>query len=421
MTAASPTMSSHSADAPPVAATPAAEDPSERRRAAPWVVSTYFAEGLPYTLVHLVVAQEYLTAIDVNARTIGLTSLLHLPWHFKFVWSPLLDRYGTMKKWQIGAQLCIAVSLLFAAYFASRNAVSPVLVVLLAMSVMAATNDVAIDAFYMRVLSKGAQVSLTGPRIAAYRAAMLAGRGGLVMLAGVFGWGAALVAGAGVMAASALGHAALLPQDKKDEQAARVGWDIIRTFFSKPGVAWSIGLLLTFRAGDALMFAMNAKFLKDLGLGTVERGLYNGTLGTLASMAGAMLGAAMVARRGLERALVPIALLQGFAILLYVALAAARPPLGVIAAVVIVEQLVAGIGLAAFLVFIVRLCEGTHQTKHFAFASAIMSLAVTGAGTASGFLLESVGFTVFFTLAFAAAIPGMVLAWVVSRGLARAP
>jgi PAT family beta-lactamase induction signal transducer AmpG len=84
----------------------------------------------------------------------------------------------------------------------------------------------------------------------------------------------------------------------------------------------------------------------------------------------------------------------------------------------VVEQLVAGIGTSAFVVFILRLCGGAHKATHFAFATAVMSVAGTIAGSLSGFLLEAVGFPWFFTLAFVASWPGVALAHVVVRKLA---
>ncbi len=160
---------------------------------------------------------------------------------------------------------------------------------------------------------------------------------------------------------------------------------------------------------------MNSKLLASLGLDTAARGVVNGGFGTAASIAGSMIGGAWVARRGLERALPTIALVQSVAILLYVALAVVRPPIAAVAVCVVVEQLVAGIGTAAFVVFLLRLCDGPHKATHFSFATAVMSLAGTVAGSSSGFLLEAVGYPWFFTFAFAASLPGVALSRLVAR------
>ena len=118
-------------------------------------------------------------------------------------------------------------------------------------------------------------------------------------------------------------------------------------------------------------------------------------------------------RLGLERTLKPISILQSAAIPLYAWLAWTRPGIAAITAVVLVEQFVAYAGSAAFMVFIMRRCSGEYKASHFAIGSALMSVAGTLVGASSGFLAERVGFTVFFLLAFAASIPGVLLSrWV---------
>jgi PAT family beta-lactamase induction signal transducer AmpG len=391
----------------------AAATPSTPRAFA-WVFSTYFAEGLPYSIVHQVIAQQYFTDIGLSFSALGLTALLHTPWNVKFAWAPLVDRVGTAKRWLVGAQLILAVLLVGASFLAAQSAVMPMALLLVAMAFVAATNDIAIDAYYMRALAKGQQASLTGVRVMAYRAALLAGNGGLVMIAGTLGWSYALRVGALFLALDAVAHAALLRTDPPGEARGLPIWDTVASFFRRPGIALSLAFILTFKAGDAMMFAMNAPLLKDLGLGTAERGFYYGVLGTSASVVGSLVGG-VVASRGLGRWLTPVAIVQSLAILLYVVLAAYRPSLPVIASIVIVEQLVAGIGSSVFVVFILRLCDGAHKATHFAFGTALMSVAVTGAGSVSGFVLERVGFTYLFVIAFLVSIPGVLLAPLVSR------
>ncbi len=376
------------------------------------MLSTYLAEGLPYSLVHQVVGQQYLTAIGTSAASLGLASLLHLPWNLKFLWSPLVDRRGTARMWHVSTLVVCAAVVGVLAFAVATGDLRLVTIGLVVLAFAAATNDIAIDTYYMRALDSQAQSAMSGPRIAAYRVALLLGNGALVTYAGVRGFSHALGLAAALLAATAVAHALLLPRRESVDAAPAAGGGlaIVRAFLDKPKVALAIAFLLTFRAGDALMFAMNSKLLASLGLDTAARGVVNGGFGTAASIAGSMLGGLWVARRTLERSLFPIAALQSVAILLYVGLAAFRPSLPVIAACVVTEQLVAGIGTSAFVVFILRLCDGPHKATHFSFATAVMSLAGTVAGSASGFLLEAVGYPLFFALAFVASLPGVVLA-----------
>ena len=163
-----------------------------------------------------------------------------------------------------------------------------------------------------------------------------------------------------------------------------------------------------------MMFAMSSKLLDHLGVTLAARGDLN-AIGGAAGIAGSLAGGVVIARLGLRRTLAPIALGQGLAILLYVAIAARAPSSFWIHAAVIAERVVEGIGSAALVVFLMRRCAGEDRASHFAIATAAKSLAATGLGSASGVLLASLGYPAFFALAYVAAIPGIVLARIVPK------
>jgi PAT family beta-lactamase induction signal transducer AmpG len=378
------------------------------------VASTYFGEGLPYSMVHQV-AQELFTSFGASLSAIGHTALYGLAWNFKFTWSPLVDVYGTTRRWVIGAQILLGFALLALAEPAQRGALGQVAWGLVLVSVLAATQDVAVDGFYLEALPQKQQAALSGLRVGAFRAAMLVGKGGLVILAGVAGgWRWSFVAAAAMMLLLGAAHAFFLPRPAVAATAMKKRFvQAFVSYFRQPGVALGLAFILTYRAGDAMMFAMGSPFLRDFGFGTAARGVVSGLAGTTCSIGGAMLGGMVIAKLGLERTLRPIAIVQSLAILIYAWLAWARPGWTAVVASVLVEQVAAGIGTAALMVFLMRRCSGEYKASHFAVGSALMSLATTVAGTVSGDIAERIGFFRFFLLAFAASIPGVVLSFFV--------
>lgn len=411
--------------APPREAAEASPAPAEgqegaakedARRGAPWAVTTYFAEGLPFSLVHQVSA-ELFTAVGASLVAVSYTSFYGAAWNLKFLWSPLVARYGTLRRWIVAVELLTALALAAASARAGEANIAPVAIALVAVAFLGATQDIAVDGYYLAALDKKAQTVLSGTRVAAYRAALLVGKSGLVVLAGWVSWRVSFLAAAAMMAALAIGHRLLLRPLRGSEEAAAPGVkgaarafaDSFRTFLQKPDVALVIAFILTFKAGDALLFNMSVPFLKSLGLDTQMRGLLSAP-SLVASIAGTWIGGVWIARTSLSRTLAPIAALQAIAIPLYSALAVLRPPFWGIAAAVSVEQLIAGLGNAALLVFLMRRADGEHRTAHFAIGSALMSVPVTLAGLVSGHLAEALGFTKFFLVAFIAAVPGVLLA-----------
>lgn len=381
---------------------------------APWVLSLYFAEGLPFSVVRQV-SSQFFTSAGASLPAIGSTSLYGLAWNLKLLWSPLVDRYGTTRRWLLLTEAALALVVAAIAWPAGARDLPMVARVLGVVAVLAATHDIAIDGFYLEALDKGAQAKLSGVRVAAYRAALLVGNGLLVMLAG-YSWRACFLVAGALLAALAVGHARALPvAPPKASRAAPPRYvDAFTSFLRQPHIGLSLAFILLYNAGDSLMFAMSAPFLKSLGFGDFGRGAV-GALGTVASIGGSIGGGMAIARFGLRRMLPRIAVGQSLAILLYVALAHTRPVPPVVAAVAVVEQLAAGVGGSAFVVFLMRRCGAEHRAAHFAIATALMSIAATFAGYASGYVAKPLGYPAFFTLAFAVSVPGAVLAWVVPK------
>lgn len=408
--------SASAASGPAPAAPSAVSIPPEdgrATRAAPWVATSYFAEGLPFSIVHQLATQLF-TAFGASLEATGLTSLYGLAWNLKFAWSPVVDRTSTTRRWIVGMELALGGLLLALAMPAADGDLGTVARILVPVAILAATHDIAIDGFYLRALGKVDQASLSGLRIAAYRAAMLVGNGALVALAGWVSWRASFLAAGGIMVGLALFHALFLPVPAGDAPTAAARGDsyldALWSFLRQPNAALVLAFILLFPAGDALMFAMSTPLLRDLGLDTETRGLVSGVAGTIGRIVGAVGGGVLIARAGLPRVIFPIAVVQSIAILLYAWMAWATPGLPIVAAIVVIEQLVAGFGTAAFTVFILRRCGGAYKASHYAIATALMSLAMTLAGSASGFLAKTLGFPLFFLLSFAVSWPGVFLA-----------
>ncbi|HVY45591.1 MAG TPA: MFS transporter [Minicystis sp.] len=389
--------------------------------ATPWVLSTYFAEGLPYSIVHQLSALLF-TYLGASLGAVGRTSLYQFAWNAKFAWSPLVDRYKTPRAWLVGAELVLAALCFAIAIPAGRGDVPGVARLLVAFAVAAATHDIAIDGFYLHALDKGGQAALSGLRVAAYRAAMFVGSSLLVMLAGVTSWAWPFLVAGAAFVVLAVAHALFLPRVAPEGRGGQSGGarppmvDAFVSFLRQPNMALSLPFIVLFKAGDALMFNMNAPFLKSLGFQALGSGALSGA-STLASIVGTLVGGALLARGAFRRVLLPVAAMQSAAILLYVALAStAAPSTATITAVLVAEKLVAGFGDAALLVFIMRRCERTHRAAHFAIASALMSLPLSLVGLFAGELAGAVGFARFFLVAFGASLPGVALAAFVPKG-----
>jgi PAT family beta-lactamase induction signal transducer AmpG len=389
--------------------------PTQSRRSitALWTTSTYFAEGLPYSIVHQISAQ-FFTAAGASLQAIGLTSLYGLAWNLKFLWSPLVDLIGSKRKWLVALELGIALIVAFLIWPAADFDLALAAKIFLIIAFLAATHDMAVDGYYIQSLNDSDQAAFSGLRVAAYRIALLVGNGSLVVLAGMISWAACFLAAAAIMAALAFLHHGLLPKIQANKNSLDISMirEAFATFLRQPDIKIMLAFILVFRAGDAMMFAMATPLLRDLGYDTAARGFLSGTVGTLTGIGGAMLGGAIISRIGLRRCLLPFTLIQSLAIPAYAWMAYVKPGIIGVGAVVAIEQLAAGVGTAALVVFLMQRCSGNFQATHFAIGSALMSVAATVAGSLSGFVAAHVGYTLFFWIAFVISWPGLILAWI---------
>ncbi len=419
-----------------------------------WTGTTYFAEGLPWSILHQIAA-EFFTAMGLPARQVGYTSALHLTSTLKFIWSPLVDLFGTLRQWMIATQAALGIAVgivaLLANQFSTGGDTSLIWVVLVIIGVLSATHDIACDGYYMDALGKDLQARYSGIRVAAFRVAMLVGSSALVYLGGRISWLLAFGAAAMILGGLALFHHFFLPRgagervvapesekgpeetnkaapEPTKEEAVGHVLDAYLSFLTQRRALYVLAFIITFKLGDALMFSMSKVLFRDLGVGTEIRGVLNG-FGTVASILGAMVAGAWIGRVGLRRALPPIALAMAASEPLYLLLASDTLSLGlasglgaprallntmepshlVVGGVLIIEQLFGGMATAAQMVFIMRRCHPDHKAAHFAFATALYALAQTLTGTYSGYFYETQGAMTFFGLASLICVPCLLL------------
>lgn len=407
------------------------------RPRSPWsfVPTLYFAEGLPYILVNLV-AIPLFKGLGASNEWIGVvTSLLSLPWALKVLWSPLVERSGDKRVWILGTQaalvglLALCTLALFGAGALGAEPATLAFAVFAGMAFVSATHDVAIDGYYLEALEPSQQALFVGIRNTAYKLSWLFGTGLLVYLAGrvaqahgdlAAGWGLSFALATVALLALLIYHWRTLPRSPPRSEARPASFaaefvDAFASYLRQPRIALVLSFIFLFRLGDALLLRMAQPFLMDpvaaggLGLSTQDIGLIYGTIGTLASLVGGLLGGWLIARYGLRRSMLPLALTQNLLILLYLGLAMLQPELWVVGLVNAFEHLAYGLGIAAYSVFLMQTVQPQYKATHYAIATSLMALGWAFPGAFSGFLSTELGYAAFFGVSFALSLPGLAL------------
>ena len=366
----------------------------------------YFSEGLPYGVVNEL-APLYLRFQHVELKVIGLATSVRLAWTLKFLWSPLVDSFGTYRRWIAGALGGIVLSL--AAMAASGSRVTMMFYVLLALLATAsATQDIAVDAFTIRATPPPMIGPVNSIRVTAYRVALMIGGGALAALAGKLGWNAAFLAAA-LIAVVILAFTWSLPDDRGEvAQRANLLQDLGR-WLTRPKAALLLTIVFLYRLGEFAIISMIKPYWVDRGYSAAEIGTITSVVGVIVSVLGVMLGGYIVAKIGLYRALLYLGITQILSNIGYALVATFHAGRWAIYAAAVSENLGYGMGVAAFLAFLMSICDREHAATEYALLSAIFGLTGTLMGMASGFIAQYAGYTFYFWLTVLLGIPVLFL------------
>jgi MFS transporter, PAT family, beta-lactamase induction signal transducer AmpG len=379
-----------------------------------------FSSGLPLALSGGTL-QAWLTVEDVNIKTIGLFSLVGLPYTLKFLWSPLMDRFvvpifGRRRGWIALSQLTLIGLILGMSVTSPKNGLWFFALLAFFLTFVSASQDVAIDAYRTEVLRErehgiGAAVSVAG-----YRIAMLVSGALALILSEYLGWRVTYMLMALIMSIGVV-SVWLGPEPEDPGTPPTSMKDAVegpfREFFSRPGVWSLLALIVLYKLGDAFAGSLTTTFLiRGVNFSVGEVGAINKGMGLASTIIGALFGGVLMARLRLFRSLLIFAILQAVSNLSFMVLALVGKSYPLMIFTIAFENLAGGMGTAAFVAFLMVLCNHNYTATQFALLSALASLGRVFVGPLSGVLVDEMGWTVFFFSTFLFALPGLVLLWI---------
>jgi PAT family beta-lactamase induction signal transducer AmpG len=485
-----------------------------------------FASGLPLALTGQAM-QAWLTLDGLDIATIGFLSLVGLPYTFKFLWAPLMDRFdlpwlGRRRGWLVLTQLLLAGALLLLSTTSPRDSIRLFALLAVVVAFISASQDVVIDAYRTDLLAPAERGMGASLNVMGYRLAMILS-GGVALIwtdpanAGTAaGWTwpevyrlmAALMVAAAVLSALALprvpwpdtkrtlarndvtgfiavlaavavgvlltdrfgnsiAQAVLGPWFEGSAVAANLqkrwvellalmlgiaftlplaAWAArkakfetllngLSSYFSQAGAGAFLLFIVLYKLGDAFAGSLMTPFLlKSMAYTSAEVGVVNKLIGLWLTIGGALLGGVLMIRIGLWRALMFFGVLQmlsnlGFWWLAvsgkgllpglvlppfdwgFVQLAAPTPVDGGLLMVIAFENISGGMGTAAFVAFLMSLCNQRFTATQFALLSAFASVGRVWVGPLAGVLAESIGWPTFFVISTVLALPALVMLW----------
>jgi PAT family beta-lactamase induction signal transducer AmpG len=374
-----------------------------------------FSCGLPLLLT-LSVLQAWMKEAGVDLTTIGLMSLVGLPYTLKFFWSPVFDRYalpflGRRRGWLLVSQLALMASLVWLGF--NNPAAHPELLALaaLAVSFFSASQDIVVDAYRRedlpdRELGLGSSLYING-----YRVGMLLASGGGLILADHIPYSMVYVLMAlcllpGVIT-TLMTPEPQVPSFPVTLKAAVI--DPLVEYFSRSNALWILAFILMYKIGDTMAAAMTTPFYLDIGFSKTQIGAVVKLFGFWATIGGTIIGGIAMIRLGILRSLWIFGILQALSTAGFFLLATIGPSLTALSAVIAFENLSGGMGTSAYAAYMASITDKRFTATQYALLTSLMGIPRVLAAAPTGYLATLMGWQGFFIFCTLIALPGLLL------------
>ncbi len=385
----------------------------DKRMAA--VLALGFASGLPFNLT-LSTLQAWLTSAHVDIKTIGVFTIVGVPYMLKFLWAPLLDRYlppilGRRRGWILILQLALCVAIAVMGSGSPVDALQTLAVFAIVVAFLSASQDIVVDAYRVDLIPPSERALAAAASTFGYRSGMMFASAVLVLIAGYLGWRLAYLLVSAIMLSMALitlrapePETPGRPPPTLEEAVMAPLKDLLKRWG-----AWGFLLLvLLYKVGDAFALSLYSAFNLSLGFSLQQLSLGKLDM-TISTMTGVAIGGAVYLRWGMFRSLLIFGIGQAFTNLLYMWLALSGKKLWLMLLATSVDTCIGGMGQAAFIAFLVAQCNPSFSATQYALLSALAAVPRTVVSAGAGYVVAAVGWPRFFVVTFLAALPGLLL------------
>ena len=386
-----------------------------------------FASGLPSEIIRTPL-QAWFTVSGISIVSIGLLGLISLPYAYKFLWAPLLDRYlppflGRRTGWLLLTQIGLVITIIVMAWGDPKT--NPLFLGILALIVafISASQDISVDAHRTDLLTVAERPSGTAFYVAGYRLAMLIAGGFALIIADEYGWRVtyilmAMMMGIGIIATLIAPEPTYQASGPKSlKEAVIEPW---REFLTRDNALIILAFIVLYKLSYAFILMMTPTFLlRVLNFSLIDVGTVNKGVGLLAVMLGVFLGGFITPRLGLLRSLFSFGLLQALGNLIFVVLAVVGKSYLLLVTAIFIVNLFAGMETAAFVSFLMGLCNHRYTATQYALLSALAMVGNAVVSPIAGYIIVVFGWVYFYFLTAAIAIPGLFLLILLRKTIAK--
>ena len=404
------------------------------------MVGLGFSSGFPLMLVSGTLSL-WLGSAEVALASIGIFSLVKMPYSFKWLWSPIIDhvrlpllgKLGRRRGWAFFCQIVLMAAIVWMALLDAKTQTFTLAMAALLVVIASASQDIVVDAYRIESFSTDEQGAAAAIFVLGYRLGILFSGALALILASVLSWREVYL----IMALGAVvGMVTTLLAHEPDcdkilcintEPARGTYVERIKRFFVNAVVApfvdfikrphWLIILWFVFfyKMSDAYMGPMANVFYYEMGFSLTEIASVSKIFGMGATILGGIVGGIVVSRWGLYKSLWICGILQGLTTLVFVLQAWSGHNIFMLISCISLDNISGGMSVAAFVAYLSSLCSVAYTATQYALLSSLMSLPRDLVAATSGYMAEAVGWDWFFVLTSLMVVPGLALLWILNK------
>jgi PAT family beta-lactamase induction signal transducer AmpG len=375
-----------------------------------------FSAGLPLLLT-MGVLQAWMKEKNIDLTWIGMITLVQLPYTWKFIWAPILDRFtlpflGRRRGWLIVSQLALVLAIVALGYSDPVEHVSLMIVAAVLVAFFSATQDIIIDAYRREDLPDEELGLGSSMYIYGYRLGMLLASGGGLIMADHMPFSRVYLIMAFCMLPGIL-TTLLTPEPRVTAGTPRTMKEAVINpmveYFNRSNAIWILIFILLYKIGDTMASAITTPFYLDIGFSKTDIGAVVKVFGTGATLAGAFLGGIILLRLGINRSLWIFGVLQALSTACFAVLARIGYSIPALSGVIAFENLSSGMGTAAFVAFMASITNKKFTATQYALLTSLIGIPRALASSVTGYMAKTIGWEGFFIICALVAIPGMLM------------
>jgi PAT family beta-lactamase induction signal transducer AmpG len=380
----------------------------------------------------------WLSAEKIDLKTIGVFSLVTLPYAINFIWAPIFDsceirplaHLGQRLSWIIVIQIALSAAVYGLSFTSPQDDISMLAFISIIVSVLASAQDSVLGAVKTELITRTQQGQVSGSYILGYRIGMLCSSSGAIYISSFIDWQNiyrlfaliilsfpallyVLMRNIDLSGAPAdsriLGEKSNIQNDKKFYNVIGLVQDILRPIGSYIYVTMILLFLILYRLPDNFLATMITPFLHHVGYAAIEIATNGKLLGTLSAIVGGLIASQIMKKQSLYKSLLYFGIIHALTHVLYIAIYYYGKNNYILCSVTIAEGITGGMGMAGYIAFISASCNGKYRATQYSFFSSMMGLSRSVLPTFSGYIVAHFNWPIFFCLMSLASMPALIL------------